>query len=116
VGDWVNQLGSTLSITAVDPQSGQITGMYASPSGTGGQKFPLIGWVNTAPPAPNKDNAVIISFSVRWGAYHTVTSWTGVCRATSSGDTLNALWHLGDPVADFEWKHVVSGQDTFHPK
>ncbi len=38
-----NQLGSTLTITAVQP-SGQLSGTYISPSGTTGSVYPLVGW------------------------------------------------------------------------
>jgi hypothetical protein len=104
-----------LTITAVDAQTGQISGTYQSPSGTSGQKFPLTGWLTKAPPVANKDNAVVISFAVNWGSYHTVTSWSGICRTTGGIDTLVALWHLADPVAGYEWSHVLSGQDIFSP-
>ncbi|SCB03888.1 hypothetical secreted protein [Xanthomonas translucens pv. translucens DSM 18974] len=43
VGEWQNQLGSTLRITAVQP-SRQLSGTYISPSGTTGSAYPLIGW------------------------------------------------------------------------
>ncbi len=43
VGEWVNELGSTLKITNIDSSSGRISGIYKSSSGTSGKSFPLIG-------------------------------------------------------------------------
>ena len=119
IGKWTNQITpkSTLTITSVDAQTGQLSGSYSSPSGTAGQEFPLVGWLSKAPSALGKDNVVVISFAVNWGSYHTVTSWSGVCRSSAgSGDSLVALWHLANPVASYEWAHVLSGQDTFNPQ
>ena len=52
VGEWVNELGSTLKITDIDSSSGRISGIYNSSSGTSGKSFPLIGWVNHQIPQP----------------------------------------------------------------
>jgi hypothetical protein len=113
VGDWTNELSSTLSIAAVDSQTGQLSGSYSSPSGTSGQKFAIVGWLNTATPVPGKDNATIIAFTVRWGPYGTITSWTGICNVRDN--LLYAQWLLGDANADFAWKHINTGLDTFMP-
>ncbi len=117
IGAWTNHLSqpSTLTIKSVDSSTGEIVGTYRSPSGTGGQDYPLIGWMNQATAGSGKDSAVILSFSVRWGSYGSVTSWTGVCRTTNSQSVLSAMWFLGRAVTDFEWDHVLSGQDTFDP-
>lgn len=117
VGAWKNHLGkpSTLTFKSIDSKTGSISGTYTSPSGTGGQDYPLIGWMNQGVTTSGKDNAVILSFSVRWGSYGSVTSWTGVCRTVNNQSILSAMWFLGRPVTDFEWDHVLSGQDTFDP-
>jgi hypothetical protein len=121
VGEWTNQIkpkASTLKITSV--QDGSLQGTYLSPSGTQGDEYPLAGWVNAAAAEKNKDNAVIISFSVNWGArYGSITSWTGVCRTVNGASKITALWHLGmsnSVSGNFEWAHVLSGQDIFQPK
>jgi hypothetical protein len=121
VGEWANQIkpkSSTLKITSV--QNGALQGTYISPSGTQGDEYPIVGWVNAGASEQNKDNAVIISFSVNWGStYGSVTSWTGVCRTVNGASKLTALWNLGmshSVLGDFEWAHVLSGQDTFRPK
>lgn len=116
VGTWENQLGSTMTIDSVDPNTGAIAGRYRSPSGTSGQEFPLSGWLNRAPYVEGKDNAVIISFSVRWGSIGSVTSWSGVCKEQNRTPAIQALWHLARPNTSFVWDHVLTGNDVFSPK
>jgi hypothetical protein len=117
VGAWKNHLTSpsTLTIRYIDSTTGMMTGTYRSPSGTTGQDYPMVGWMNQAASAAGKDDAVILSFSVRWTSYGSVTSWTGVCRTTNNKSVLSAMWLLGRPVTDFEWDHVLGGQDIFDP-
>jgi hypothetical protein len=112
---WKNALGSTMEITQVDIASGQIRGTYRSPSGTGGQGFPLIGWINHAAPVPGKDNVVVISFSVRWGQYGSVTAWNGFYKLIDNKPTIVGQWLLVRSNSDFVWDHTLTGLDTFHP-
>jgi len=113
VGTWTNQLGSTLNITAVDANTGQITGNYKSPSGAGQTEFPLIGWVNTKAPVQGKDNVTVVSFSVRWGSIGSITTWAGYIRAANNVTTLTAQWFLTRPISDFPWDHILTNQDVF---
>ncbi len=115
VGMWTNLLGSTLTITAVDPSTGQITGTYKSPSGGGSTDWSLIGWVNSAAPA-GKDNVIVISFSVRWGPIGSITTWAGYVRTVNSVTTLTANWFLVRPNSDFVWDHILTNQDVFTKK
>ena len=86
-----------------------------SPSGTSGESFPVVGWLNALQPNSAGDNATIIALSVRWGKYGSVTSWTGICKAASNGPVLNAQWLLGRSNSSFEWDHVLTGSDIFKP-
>ena len=113
VGDWKNELKSTLSIKSIDPKTGLISGSYKSPSGTGGQGFPLIGWVNTAPPKAKGDHVVVVSFSVRWGKIGSVTAWNGYYRLVGGKATIVGQWNLSRPNSDFSWDHILTGQDRF---
>ena len=112
VGLWVNQMGSKLKIKAVDATTGAVSGEYQTKTGAGGW-FPLNGWVNSLPPNSAKDNAKIISFSVRWGSVGSITSWSGFCRGTAEFRT---VWNLGRPITDFEWDHILTGADNFAPQ
>jgi hypothetical protein len=123
VGDWQNQIKpkpSTLTISSVDWRTGAVSGSYLSPSGTAGQGVLLVGWVNKAAstPPPKKDVAVAIAFSVQWGAYETITSWTGYCHndPDTGVPTIVTMWHLARPVTRYEWSHVLAGSDRFTPK
>ncbi len=122
VGDWQNQIKpkpSTLTISSVDWKTGTLSGSYLSPSGTSGQGVPLVGWVNkAASPPSNMDVGIAMAFSVQWGAYETITSWTGYCRndPETGTPTIVTMWHLAMPVASFEWGHILAGSDRFTPR
>ena len=113
-GSWKNQLGSTLAIKQIDVTTGQITGTYKSPSGTSGQEFPVLGWVIHSAPA-GKDNVVVVSFSVRWGPYGSVTSWNGSYKLVDGKPVILGQWLLVRSNSDFAWDHTLTGLDTFTP-
>lgn len=115
-GAWANELMSTLNISTIDATSGMLQGTYSSPSGTSGQEFKLVGWVNHAQPRPDKDNVKVISFSVHWGQYGSVTSWSGYCTDINGVPTIKTIWNLVRPNSDFTWDHVLTNSDTFTPK
>ena len=112
---WINQLGSTMTITSVDPTTGQIAGTYKSPSGTSGATYPLIGWINSVPPVPGQDNVVVISFSVSWGTIGSVTAWNGYVRLVGGQPTITGQWILSSANTTFSWNHLLTNQDTFVP-
>ncbi|CAM3956585.1 avidin/streptavidin family protein [Paracidovorax anthurii] len=116
VGEWKNQLGSTLNITAVQT-TGQLSGTYASPSGTTGSAYTLIGWVNhPAPASPAASNLPAFAFSVQWGAYGSITSWTGTCDTPGGVPTITTIWNLVRASSQFSWDHVLTNSDVFIPK
>lgn len=112
VGSWRNQMGSEMRITSFNPSTGAIQGQYRTNGGAPGF-YPLVGWVNSAPPAPGANNAVTIAFSVRWGQIGSITAWTGTCTDSAAGAGLRTLWHLSRPNSQFDWDHILSGADTF---
>ena len=114
-GEWLNPSGSVLVIEKVD-KTGSIKGHYLSSLGTDGQRFPLIGWVNQKPYEAERDNTVAISFSVRWGEYGSITSWTGYCKNINDIPTIQTSWHLVRPVTDESYEHILTGGYPFVPK
>jgi len=114
-GEWLNPSGSVLVIENID-KTGSIKGYYLSSVGTDGQRFPLIGWANQKPYEAEKDNTVAISFSVRWGEYGSITSWTGYCKNINGVPTINTSWHLIRPVTDESYEHILTGGYPFTPK
>ena len=113
VGDWLNSLGSTLTITSVNAVTGKITGTYVSPSG----RFPLIGWINSLPRQQGKNNVLVVSFSVRWknraANFGSVTAWNGYYTIKKGKHTIVGQWLLSRAVSSFQWDHILTGQDVF---
>ena len=114
-GEWLNPSGSVLVIENVN-KTGSIKGYYLSSVGTDGQRFPLIGWVNQKPYEAERDNTVAITFSVRWGEYGSITSWTGYCKNINDIPTIQTSWHLVRPVTDESYEHILTGGYPFTPK
>ncbi len=113
VGEWVNELGSTLKITDVDSSSGKISGIYKSSSGTSGKSYPLIGWVNYQSPQPASDNTVVVCFSVHWGQYGSVTTWNGTYDLEKQNPMIKTQWLLVRSNSKFVWDHMLTGSSTF---
>lgn len=122
-GEWVNELGSTLNITSVDKKSGKLSGTYTSPSGTSGRSVAMIGWMNDTASAakitkesPTLSRMVVVSFSVNWGKYGSVTSWSGVCGVKEGVPTIKTIWNLARTVDSYDWDHIITNSDIFIPK
>lgn len=118
VGDWKNGLNSTLHIEAIDPATGKIDGSYISPQGTNGTAFPLVGWVNTKANRQGAFPVVVISWTVRFGTAGSITGWTGFYAALPKDGpthtpTIVGQWNLGRVDGDYEWDHILAGQDRF---
>lgn len=114
-GEWKNELGSTLKISSVGAD-GKLSGTYTSPSGTSGSSAPMIGWTNSALPARNDNNIKVVSFSVNWGSYGSVTSWSGACSLKGGTPTISTIWNLVRSNSSYEWDHILTNTDTFTPK
>lgn len=115
VGIWINELNSKLKIETFDAATGQITGHYQLSKDP--TWYSLVGWINddnttSGNGTTTKTNkARVISFTVRFNQYGSITSWTGTC----SGDKIVTLWNLARPVSQDTWDHILSGSDTFTP-
>ncbi len=98
--EWVNELGSTMTIQSVGVD-GLITGTYVTAVGCGAGKVrPLRGWYNKG----------AVTFTVNWQECNSLTSWTG--NVASSVTTIVTLWQLtmsGIP----KWNSIIAGADTF---
>ena len=102
VSVWQNQSGSTFSINAIDPTSGQLTGTYINrASGTGCQNTPFAatGYILNN----------VISWSVRWSNNYancnSVTGWSGYY---ANGE-ITTDWNL----AYSSGPGIQQGSDTF---
>jgi hypothetical protein len=114
LGSWTNDLKSVLTIEKIDPQTGALIGNYKLNSASGlppDLAFPLQGWVNTKPADPKHPNQVtVVQFSVRFGTIGSVTSWNGFFDRTNM---ILGQWLLSRPSSDYDWDHIVTGQDRF---
>jgi hypothetical protein len=60
----------------------------------------------------------LISFTVNFGKYGSLTSWVGQLAGTGATETIKTLWHLARNVADTDeptklWGSILAGADDF---
>ena len=110
IGTWHNELGSTLKITSINPTTLQMFGTYTLNSGN---QFPILGWANTLPPANN--HVLSLAFSVRFGSFGSITSWTGYLSNKKGVWTITTIWNLTRPNSDQPWDHIITNCDVFTP-
>lgn len=108
-GIWENDRGSQVTFTVKD---GMLSGYYQTNVGQPdkSQKFDLTGYVQNDQ----------ITFTVNFGKYGSMTSWTGQMSKDEAGDYIRTLWHLTRDVPDAEedkdlWKSITAGASTFRP-
>ena len=104
---WTNQLGSTLTITAID-STGLLTGSYVNKAAGYPCKdtaYPVTGWV---------DGTAIV-FNTLWingiESCNSITSWTGFYY----NNEISTLWQLVEDGATAT-SQISSGNDTFTQK
>ena len=114
VGKWTNQNETKgpaiINITSVDSATGQLTGKYSPPSGAAaGKEFDVIGWVISAPPVANRDNVIVISFSVSLKTHGSIATWTGFLKSHKIiASSSNARSNTG-----YEWDHITATYDVW---
>ena len=116
VGTWVNQVKSTLTIKSVDPHTGKMSGDYISAEGTKGQTYEVSGWVNNQLSGKKKDSVHPIAFSVNWGDYGSIASWSGYCYLKDEMPTIQTVWHLTKADSNYRWDHISTNSDIFTPE
>ena len=114
LGRWTNQNESkepaVIKITSIDAATGRLAGRYYPASGAAaGKEFEIVGWVSSAAPAANRDNVMVISFSVSLSTYGTIATWTGFLKeskiiAASSNVRSNS---------GYEWDHITATYDAW---
>ena len=116
LGKWTNPVdGLVIDIRSIDPVTGQISGKEwptsallpgSSPAGT---EHDIIGWVSAAPPRPDMDNVVTVSFSTSLFEYGTLPSWAGFLRDGKIVTMHYLIW----PNRTYKWDHVSAFQETW---
>lgn len=92
-GVWVKENGSTLLIKSVDPKSGQISGTYQLPANIDPTLYDLVGWFSANKSKDEKGVVSPLSFSVRWHAFGSISSWIGTCEEVSGAAKLKLITH-----------------------
>ncbi len=108
-GTWYNQHGSEMRLTVA--ADGKVTGTFHTGVGSPrpAEVFPLIGFVC----------GDLISFSVNFGKYQSLTAWTGQHAMEDGVETIETMWHLAINIEeraekDWLWSGIRAGADTFH--
>ncbi|MEU6538510.1 avidin/streptavidin family protein [Streptomyces sp. NPDC047000] len=115
-GDWYNEVGSHMTITA-DPTGG-IRGGYVSAKGHAMGTYPLVGRYDTAALA---DHGTTVGWTVAWHNAGTdagsVTSWSGQYYGDGDGgggERICVTWLLtASANAANTWEATAVGQDVF---
>ncbi len=98
---WINQNNSKLLISSVDPNTGLMTGIFATGVGCGvGVQRPMTGFYNQG----------AMTFTVNFQECNSATSWSGQLSAT--GTQIMTLWDLSSSGRP-QWNSILSGTDTF---
>lgn len=108
-GVWKNGLGSEM-VLGVDA-AGNVKGIYKTnvgmPAST--EEFPLVGFAS----------GDLISFTVNFGKYGSLTAWTGQHTENEEGDPeIHTLWHLAENILDEQepyhiWAGILAGSNRF---
>ena len=108
-GKWKNKLGSEVEFSV---KGSKVTGKYRTAVGapTPSEEFPLIGVVN----------GDIISFSVSWGKYGSVTSWVGqhTLDEKQKKESIATMWLLVKNIDETNepqslWGAFLTGANSF---
>ncbi|KFP22987.1 Avidin, partial [Egretta garzetta] len=117
-GFWVNDLGSNMTIAAVNAK-GEFTGSYYTAVSDTTQKIqvsPLQGYQNLMSP----ESQPTFGFTVNWSFSDSITVFTGQCFVDKKGkEILKTMWLLRSRVdnIDNDWKATRVGTNVFkHPQ
>jgi hypothetical protein len=107
-GKWCNELHSEMSLT-VDAR-GNVVGKYKTGVGTPtpSEEFDLVGFASDD----------LLSFTVNFGTYGSLTSWSGQHTYESGAEVIKTMWLLARNVKDPDepadlWGAVLTGYDNF---
>jgi hypothetical protein len=104
IGNWTNELGSIMSITAVS--GARFSGTYDSDDGQGGRILGTLSGIAAGE---------TIGWSVSWKpTVDSTTSWTGKFLFNAGTIFIYTLWYLSSGDATLPlWQSFAAGQDLF---
>lgn len=115
-GLWVSGRGSTLEVEEIDEKTGELRGWFRSSTGTDddAKAVPVVGYVNFTERFPNAPSyGLPISFSVNWGPYGSISTWSGLVLKKDSKTTIETQWLHTRGSTQFDWDHTLAGNDVF---
>ncbi len=115
-GLWVSGRGSTFEIEEIDEKTGELRGWFRSSTGTDDEDkaVPVVGYVNFAERFPNAPSyGLPISFSVSWGPYGSISTWSGLVLKKKPQTTIETQWLHTRGSTQFDWDHTLAGNDVF---
>lgn len=107
LGVWQNDRGSVVNFTSTkEILSGYYQTQLGQPDKS--QKFPLTGFVQ----------GDLITFTVNFTGYGSITSWSGQLSKDERGDYIRTLWHLTRDIEDGQedtdlWHSITAGASDF---
>lgn len=120
LGDWKNQLGSTMVINAVNEDPANVynnsfTGYYTSTVGEVFGSYPLQGTYNYRKCSTSVGFNVIYSNNLVDSGSNTV--WAGQLRCFNQTIVLETTWIMNKYTSDaLKWESTLTGHDTFYRK
>ncbi|TFJ95970.1 phosphoenolpyruvate carboxykinase [Platysternon megacephalum] len=103
-GDWQNDLGSNMTIFAVN-EAGQFSGLYLT-AVSATEKQILVSPMNGSQHVDNLEQPTF-GFTVKWSFSDSITVFVGQCFVDDQGEkTLQTMWLLREKVksAEDNWK------------
>jgi hypothetical protein len=107
-GDWTNELGSCMNLNVA--ADGSVAGSYRTAVGSpaANEDFPLVGFAS----------GDLISFTVNFGKYGSLTSWVGQHTQENNRFVIKTLWLLAKNITDIDepknlWGAVLTGYNNF---
>ncbi|XP_048147829.1 avidin-like [Corvus hawaiiensis] len=116
IGDWVNDLGSNMTITSMNAK-GVFTGIYhtaVTATSNKIEKSPLQGAMQKS---PNQKGQPTFGFTVNWSFSDSITVFTGQCFVGDNGkEVLKTMWLLRSHVDNIknDWKATRVGVNVFN--
>ncbi|CAB4001749.1 Hypothetical predicted protein [Paramuricea clavata] len=110
---WYNELGSTMTLTSLDPFKGNFAGKYKSAVGNAGHEYDLVGKFDTH----GGTLGWIVSYQNKYLNAHSTCTWSGHIELSPCKDqrpVILTTWLLTSQTGNKDdWPSTNVGFDTF---
>ncbi|NXR69005.1 AVID protein, partial [Rhadina sibilatrix] len=114
-GRWVNDLGSNMTITAVN-ENGEFSGSYHTAVTATSNEIKVSPLQGSHKRGPNQRGQPTFGFTVNWSFSDSITVFTGQCFVDDDGkEILRTMWLLRSRVENIksDWKATRVGPNVF---